>query len=206
MKFKFFSLVTGSAGLLGKHHARGLLNLKKNIILTDIDLKKCIKISNKLKKEYPQQEILSFKLDVTNEQSVKNLNKKLRKKKIIISVLINNAAIDAKFTSKINKNDSRLESFSLKKWSHEINVGLTGAMICSKHFGSIMSKHCKNGIILNIASDLSVISPNQSIYKTKGVAPSKQKVKPITYSVIKHGIIGLTKYIATYWPEKKCKM
>ena len=47
MKFKFFSLITGSAGLLGKHHARGLLNLKKDLILTDIDLKKCIEISKK---------------------------------------------------------------------------------------------------------------------------------------------------------------
>lgn len=205
MNFKFFSLITGSAGLLGKHHARGLLNLKKNLILTDINLNKCIEISKKLKKEYPDQQILCFKLDVTSEKSVKNLIKKLRNKKIIVSVLINNAAVDAKFTKGKKNNDFRLESFSLKKWLLEINVGLTGAMICSKHFGSLMSKYCKKGIILNIASDLSVISPNQAIYKVKGVTSNKQSVKPITYSVIKHGIIGLTKYLATYWPRKNVR-
>ena len=58
-------------GSLGKHHARGLLNLKK-YNFNRHRFKKCIKISNKLKKEYPEQQILSFKLDVTNEQSVKS--------------------------------------------------------------------------------------------------------------------------------------
>ena len=56
------------------------------------------------------------------------------------------------------------------------------------------------GVILNIASDLSVVAPNQSIYSSK--LNKKSNVKPVTYSVIKHGLIGLTKYIATYWPSK----
>ena len=70
-------------------------------------------------------------------------------------------------------------------------------MLCSKYFGYEMSKK-KGGIIINIASDLSVIAPNQSIYK-------KNNFKPVTYSVIKHGLIGLTKYLATYWPNKNVR-
>ena len=50
----------------------------------------------------------------------------------------------------------------------------------------------KKGVILNISSDLSVIAPDQRLYA------GKQK-KPVTYSVIKTGIIGLTKYLASYW-------
>ena len=60
-----------------------------------------------------------------------------------------------------------------------------------------MSKN-KGGVILNIASDLSVISPNNSIYKLKG----KQSYKPVSYSTVKTGIIGLTKYVATHWAKK----
>ena len=57
----------------------------------------------------------------------------------------------------------------------------------------------KKGIIINISSDLGIISPDQRIYKN-----NKNKIfyKPVTYSVIKHGIIGLTKYLATYWADK----
>ena len=58
------------------------------------------------------------------------------------------------------------------------------------------------GIILNIASDLSVIAPNQNLYKKKNVSEHLQPVKPVTYSVIKTGLIGLTRYLASYWANK----
>ena len=80
-------------------------------------------------------------------------------------------------------------------------VGLTGAMLCSKVFGYEMAKKGK-GVILNISSDLGIIAPDQRIYKKDGLPENEQPVKPVTYSVIKHGLIGLTKYLATYWADK----
>ena len=74
-------------------------------------------------------------------------------------------------------------------------------MLCSKIFGSEMAKRGK-GVILNISSDLGIISPDQRIYKREGLDENEQTVKPVTYSVIKHGLIGLTRYLATYWPDK----
>ena len=73
-------------------------------------------------------------------------------------------------------------------------------MLCSKIIGAEIAKNRK-GVILNISSDLGIIAPDQRLYKESGLTRDKQPVKPVTYSVIKHGIIGLTKYLATYWAD-----
>ena len=93
---------------------------------------------------------------------------------------------------------SRVEHFDLEDWENQLQVGLTGAFICSKVFGSEMAK-AGGGVIVNIASDLSVIAPNQRLYEKDGISPNEQPVKPVTYSVIKSGLVGLTKYLSTYW-------
>ena len=102
-------------------------------------------------------------------------------------------------------NFSRLENFSIDNWNNDIGVGLTGAFLCVKHYGFEISKNKLGGSILNISSDLGMVGPDQNLYKIKGIENSLQPVKPVTYSVVKTGIIGLTRYIATYWADKNVR-
>jgi len=195
--------ITGACGLLGKYHAIALLETDASVILTDINTYQLQELKDDLSDSYDSKKIYTYVMDVTDENNINEVLRDLDEQNIRVSILINNAAINPTASSIGNNNaeDSRLESFSLDQWNSEINVGLTGAFLCSKIFGNAMSKN-EGGIILNIASDLSVIAPDQRLYKQSGVIPELNPVKPVTYSVIKTGLIGLTRYLATYWPEK----
>jgi len=196
-----WALITGAAGLLGKEHASALAECGANLVLIDINDKQLQQTKSDLKRDFSNIEILIFVIDITSEISIVKLNSELSKAKIEIEILVNNAAINPKYNSEFSsKNLSRVENFDLESWDQEINVGLKGAFICSKIFGSSMAS-CAGGVILNIASDLSVIAPDQRIYKLNGKNEGEQSVKPITYSIIKSGLIGMTKYLATYWNE-----
>ena len=194
------ALITGAAGLLGREHALALLESNCNLVLTDIQLEKLLELKKYLISKYSESNIEIFKLDVTSKESILNLYKKLQKMGIDINILINNAALNPK-VEKGNKkiNLSRFESFEIETWNLELAIGLTGAFLCSQVFGTDMVQKSNGGCILNIASDLSVISPDQRIYMQSELEEKEQPVKPVTYSVIKTGLIGLTKYLATYW-------
>ena len=133
-----FSLVTGAAGLLGIYHAEALIELNLNVILIDINKSKLKKVYNLIKKNYPKANIIIDVMNVSSPKSINTLIKKLDKKKIIVNNLINNAAIDAKVSKRNRVNN--FENYNLKDWNTEIEVGLTGTMLCSQIFGQKMVK------------------------------------------------------------------
>ena len=193
------ALITGGAGLLGKEHALALLEVGANVVLWDVNTENLIRVTNELTKDYSEQSVKMSVVDISKEEEVSNAYKELELQGVTISILINNAAINPKYYPESKGTMfSRVENLTLDDWNYQVSVGLTGAFICSKYFGSNMAIN-NSGVILNISSDLSVISPDQRLYKVSGATENSQPVKPITYSVIKSGLVGMTKYLATYW-------
>ena len=191
-------IITGGGGLLGYQHAAAVGSAGAIPILLDINLKNLLGTQQLLmKNENIHSEI--YECDITNLQSIESAFLEIKSKHTKIDVLINNAAQNPKIESSERNSFSRLEKFPIEQWDLEISVGLTGAFNCCKVFGYDMAKSNSGGAIINISSDLGVIAPDQRIYSQPNLASEFQPVKPVTYSVIKHGIIGLTKYLSTYW-------
>ncbi len=195
-------IITGGAGLLGRQHSEAVLDGGGTAVLLDISEEALDIAKNEIKERYGESRIRTYVADITYRPDVEKVRDGLIDEFGHIDGLVNNAANNPKVEGNSkNMQNIRFENFPLPMWLDDISVGLTGALICSQVFGEVMAKQGR-GVVLNISSDLGIIAPDQRIYKKDGLNDDEQSVKPVTYSVIKHGLIGLTKYIATYWADK----
>src|SRR5207253_5511600 len=195
------AIITGGAGLLGIKHAEAIAEMGGIPILIDLRGDKADACAKKIKNIFGVQ-ALGLHCDITQPQMVGEVLSVSLERFGRIDVLINNAANDPKVGSEDQSMPqwSRLENFPLDVWSRDLSVALTGAFLCSQIIGSEMAR-CGKGVILNIASDLAVIAPDQRLYRAEGLPDDQQPVKPVTYSIVKTGLIGLTRYLATYWAD-----
>jgi len=185
-------LITGGAGFLGRKYCEFFLNNNFKVLCVDNN-----KNNLKLITSMNLRNLFTYNCDISNHNKVKKLYK-IVNKFFFVDVLINNAAIDAVPFKKIKVKEKFPTS---EMWDKEINVSLKGSFNMIKFFGEAMIKK-KKGSIINIGSDLSVIAPNQKIYRSS----YKNYIKPVTYSVIKHGMLGLTKYFASLYAKDNVRV
>jgi NAD(P)-dependent dehydrogenase (short-subunit alcohol dehydrogenase family) len=180
------ALITGAAGLLGREHAAALVECGAHVVLTDLKADALEAARAALLGSLPGARVTCHVMDVTDRDSIRRVAGALAAAGMPIDILVNNAAIDPK---------------DLQDWNLQLAVGLTGAFLCTQVFGAAMARGGRGGVILNIASDLSVIAPDQRLYARAGEGSQERSVKPVTYSVIKTGLVGFTRYLATYWAD-----
>ena len=199
------ALVTGAAGLLGYEHAAAICEAGGCVVMVDINETRLNLASERLKGNFTGSTITEFVCDVGSELEVRSMHDALAKKGIFPEILINNAAPNPAPPSSDDELDNSFENFELARWENEIQNGLVGTFVCSKIFGSEMAR-VGRGSIINIASDLSVISPDQRIYSSDEADFDKRLSKPVTYSVSKSAVVGLTRYLATYWARENVRV
>jgi NAD(P)-dependent dehydrogenase (short-subunit alcohol dehydrogenase family) len=193
------AVITGGSGLLGQKHAEVIAAAGGMPVLVDLAAAEPEAKAEQLASRYGVK-TLGCATDITNSAQVKALLATVLEQFGTVDILINNAANNPKVEAGSGPAWSRLESFPLEVWEADLAVGLTGAFLCSQVIGSEMAGRNK-GVILNIASDLAVIAPDQRLYRQEGVPEGQQPVKPVTYSVVKTALVGLTRYLATYWAD-----
>ncbi len=192
------AVITGGAGLLGYHHGAILAAAGAHVVLLDLPAANPAHRAEQLQQAHGPA-CLGLAADITDEASLLAARDRILEAFGRLDILINNAANNPKVEdTNPGQQWSRLENFPLSVWNDDLAVGLTGAFLCSRIFGAEMVKR-NAGVILNVASDLAVIAPDQRLYSKPGLPPDQQPVKPITYSVVKTALLGLTRYLSTYW-------
>jgi NAD(P)-dependent dehydrogenase (short-subunit alcohol dehydrogenase family) len=193
-------VITGAAGLLGARHAEAVASFGGIPVLADLRVELARASAETLSRTFGVP-ALAVGVDITSEDSVQALLREVLDRYGRVDALVNNAANNPKVEDSGGVSFARLENFPLPQWEMDVAVGLTGAFLCSKILGGEMARRGK-GTIVNISSEYGVIAPDQRLYRVDGLPDSQQPVKPITYTVVKAGLDGMTKYLATYWADR----
>lgn len=198
-------VITGGAGLLGRKHAEAVAESGGIPVLLDINQGLLETVAKEIKKDF-SADVFGLRCDITNKQEISQCLDKIIEVFGRLDGLVNNAANDPKVGPGADaKKLTRFENLTEDYWKADISVGLTGSFFCAQVFGHYMATH-GGGVIVNVASDLAVIAPDQRLYQVPDLPADAQPVKPVTYSVVKAGLVGLTKYLATYWADNNVRV
>ena len=195
-------IITGGSGFLGSEFSSTLSEVGAIPIILDKNNASLELLKKKFIKK--KQRGSFFLVDLNNETKVNIVINSIIKKYRKIDCLINAAGLTGEDMLKTDSNFfEKFENYDFKLWQKSLNGNLSSTFILTKAVAKHMLKR-KKGSIINIASDVGIISPDHRIYEAnkkinyKGVNFNT----PLSYSVAKSGIISMTRYLATYWAKK----
>jgi len=188
------AIVTGGAGFLGQQFSEALSEAGANVVVADIDQAAAAECAGELSNKH--NSALGVGLDVTDISSVQNLMDLTLEKFGRLDILVNSAALDPKFDSQNqSQHVTSFEDFPLQTWNEALDVNLTGMFLTCQYAAREMKKTGK-GSLINICSTYGISGPDQRLYESLG---EPRQYKPVYYTVSKAGVLGLSKYIATYY-------
>jgi NAD(P)-dependent dehydrogenase (short-subunit alcohol dehydrogenase family) len=190
------AFITGGAGLLGTRHAIAIARAGGVPVIADIREPAAQAAADSVRDETGVKAIVVH-CDVTVESSVKHAYAAVLAECGRVDILVNNAANNPR----VEDGDGafvRVEKMTRARWDADVAVGLTGAFLCAQVFGEAMAER-RHGVIVNISSEYGTIAPDQRLYEKAGTRASEQPAKPISYTVVKAGLHGMTTYLAAYW-------
>lgn len=195
------ALVTGGAGLLGAEFCRTLAAAGAAVGVADLDGQKAAAVAAGLK-GLPGA-ARSVELDVTRPESVQRAVDDVVEAFGRLDILVNSAALDPKFDpSQAGRHTNAFEEYPLDSWNQALAVNLTGLFLCSQAAARCMLAQ-GGGVIINICSTYGLVGPDQRIYERPG---QPAQYKPVYYSVTKAGVLGMTRYLATYFAGKNIRV
>ena len=194
------AVITGGAGLLGPRHANAIASAGGTPVLVDLHQDRAALAAEGLQRTHGVPAI-GLGVDITSQRAVEAMLEDVLSRYGRVDILVNNAANNPKVEDAGNVAFSRLENFPLDQWDADVAVGLTGAFLCSQIVGRELARR-GGGTIVNISSEYGMIAPDQRLYRQEGLPDDQQPAKPVSYSVVKAGIMGLTSYLATYWAAR----
>lgn len=197
-------LITGGAGLLGIEHAVAVAQHGGVPILLDINDTDLEEAASSVQGRSGNDTVETRVADIRDRDGLESLLHDLESSLGDVQGVVNNAAVNPTMDVAEGEKFGAFETYPVEEWTRELEVGLTGAMLVTQVFGAAMAERGE-GAIVNIASDLGIIAPDHRIYTPTRTMEDVTAFKPVSYSVCKSALIGLTRYVATYWGHRNVR-
>ena len=190
------AIVTGGVGILGRCFSAGLAEFGANIAIVDINEKAVSAFAGELSAKYGIN-ALGVCCDISSPEEVNQAIKLIVKEMGHIHILHNNA----------QGNDASVafEDCSLEQWRMTSSVNEEGYFLMAQAVGKQMILQNIGGSIIQTSSIYGVMGPDHRIYKDSSKKDDSKGSRAV-YSFTKSGVIGLTKYLATYWADKNIRV
>ncbi len=197
------AIVTGALGLLGREYIDALASAGANVVIVDLEEKKCRESAAKLQSAYGSK-MIGVGADVTKPEAIARLRDLAHETFGHIDVLVNNAAInDLVDEARSDFERTQFERYSLEDWKQMFDVNVTGTFLCSQIIGSVMAEQ-NHGSIINVASTYGIVAPDQRIYKRPDGSQSFHKSP--AYPATKGAVLAFTRFLATYWASASVRV
>lgn len=195
------AVVTGGAGLLGRGFCRTLAEAGANVVVADLNQSLAAEVADGLKAD--GFEALPVGVDVTDPESTQAMADAAVKAYGRLDVLVCSAAMDPKFDPEhAGTHGNSFEDYPLESWKQALDVNLTGIFLSTQAAVKPMLAN-DHGVIILICSTYGLVGPDQRIYDRPG---QPRQYKPVFYTVTKSGVLGLTKYLSTYYAGKNIRV
>ncbi len=186
------AVVTGGTGFLGQHFCCALAKAGADVVVADRDKQAVEALANEL-----PGKPMAVAIDLTSEDEIAKLKDSVVGHYGKLDVLHNNAAAKPK---ELQRFFDPVEEFSMDIWNEVMRVNLDAMFMVAKHLGGHMAAQGR-GSIIQTASIYGVYAPDQRIYEGSHYLGGAINT-PAVYSASKAGVVGLTKYLASYWAAK----
>ena len=194
------AVITGGAGMLGVKHAEAIADMGGIPVLWDVRADRLATARQALEKTYGAP-VGAVEVDIADAERVAAATARTLADFGRIDILVNNAAMTVESDGGNTAYFAPFEEYDPRLWRRALDVTLTGAFLCTQAAGRAMVE-AGRGVVLNIGSDVGVISPDHRIYHADGDYPGTTFNTPASYATVKAGLIHLTRYLATYWAPK----
>ena len=196
------ALVMGGAGLIGKQFTRALGQAGAKVVVADLAGESAQVHAQALAKE--GIDAMAVQVDVTDPESVSDLVQRAVARFGSVDILVNSAALDPKFDPEnvSAQSANAFETYPLDSWREALDVNLTGMFLtCQASARQMLAQDY--GVIINICSTYGLVGPDQRLYERP---EGPRQYKPVYYTVSKAGVLGLTRYLATYYAGKPIRV